>query len=153
MILKFINAFLMGIAFISLLTFLFFIGLKIHYFEYYGIKEYFNIIFVDNLNFYIYPLVAFFVGYAILYSGFINFFLKVYIALVFLSAASIYQPIGLMVGEKLFMQKDLRLKFGSIVFSADMLYAGREKIYLYRQDLAKMVTLDKSEVIILTQKQ
>jgi len=51
MIARLLNAFLIGVGFVSIIDFLLFIGLKINYFDAYKIKEYFNTIFIDNQNF------------------------------------------------------------------------------------------------------
>lgn len=150
MISKLLNAFLMGFAFVAILDFLFFIGLKINYFDLHGIKEYFNILFIDNQNFYLLLPFGFVCGYLILYSGFSKFFIKLYLVAIFLSAATIYEPIGLMVGNKMFLGENMRFKLGTTTFSADLLYTGRDKIYLYRKDIAKMIALPKDEIVILT---
>ncbi len=150
MIARFTNAFLMGVAFIAILDFLFFIGLKINYIDFYMIKEYFNIFFIDNQNFYILLPLGFIVGYLILYSGYAKFFIRVYLLAIFLSAATIYQPIGKLVGEKIFLKENMRFKLGSTTFSADHLYTSRQSIFLYRKDLSKTIKLESAEVTVLT---
>lgn len=76
--------------------------------------------------------------------------LSVFIWYVYFSAATIYEPIGMMAGEKIFLKENLRFKLGSTTFSADLLYTSRDKIYLYRNDLDKVVKLEKEEVTLLT---
>jgi hypothetical protein len=150
MIARLVNAFLIGLAFVAILDFLFFIGLKINYFDFYVIKEYFNVLFIDNQNFYILLPLSLLVGYLVLYSGFSKIFIRFYLICIFLSAATIYEPIGLMAGEKIFLKENLRLKLGTTVFSADLLYSSRVYVYLYRKDLSKTIKLKRDEVTILT---
>ncbi len=149
MIYRIVNSFFMGFAFVSLLDFLYFIGLKLHYFEFYKINEYFNVIFVDNQNFYILIPSFFIAGYLMLYCKFSRIFIRLYLACIVLAAFSIYEPVGKYFGELSFMQKDMNFKVGSVTFKADLLYRGRKYLYMYRNDLSKTVKIRKNEVKII----
>lgn len=149
MINRFFNSFILGLAFVSLLDFLYFIGLKLHYFDLYKIDQYFNIIFVDNQNFYILLPLSMLVGYLLLYNSFAKIFIRIYIVVILLSLGMLLEPIGKSVGEAVFMKQNQRFKVGSTVFSGDTLYIAREHIYIYRQDLTKTIKIKKDEVIIL----
>jgi len=147
---KIINSFFMGLVFVSLLDFLFFIGLKLNYFELYGInKEYFNIIFVDNQNFYLLIPSFFIVGYLMLYCRFSKIFDKVYILFIIISALSIYEPVGKKFGEMMFKQNGVTFKVGRVTFEGDLLYKGRVYTYIYRKDLAKTIKIKNSDVEVL----
>ncbi len=146
----FFNSFFMGIIFVSILDFLCFIGLKINYFDYYGIKEYFNIIFIDNQNFYLLLPISFMLGYLLLYNKFSKFFLKIYISVIIISSLSLYQPIGKKFGEFIFKESNKTFKLGSTTFSGDKLYEGRKFIYIYRSNLKKVIKLQKSELTTFT---
>lgn len=148
MIAKIFNAFLMGIGFVSIIDFLIFISFKINYFDFYEIKEYFNIIFIDNQNFALLLPLSLVVGYLMLYTK--KIFLKLYIVVVLASVISLYAPIGTTLAQSFFMQENLRFKVGSTIFSADLLYKGRSYTYLYRKDLQKTVKLKNSEITFLT---
>lgn len=145
MIYRIFNSFFIGIAFVSLLDFLYFIGIKLNYFDFYKITEYFNVIFVDNQNFYLLILSSFVVGYLTLYSKFSKLFTRLYIIVIFLSASSIYQPIGRYFGESEFMQKDQTFIVGTIKFQGNLLYKGRKYTYIYRNDLSKTIKLLNTE--------
>jgi len=144
------NSLIMGLVFVSILDFLYFIGLKLNYFNLYKIDEYFNILFVDNQNFYILVPVAIVIGYLLIFSQFSKLLMKIYVVVILLSATTLYEPIGKTFGEKVFMDKNQRLKLGSTTFNGDILYKGREYIYIFRQELAKTVKLPKNEVTNLT---
>lgn len=150
MITRIINAFLLGMAFVLIVDSLIFIGFKINFFDLYGIKEYFNIIFIDNQNFYIILPLCLVVGYLLIYSGYSKFFIRTYIVVVLLSAFSIYEPVGKELGKFFFMKENMRFKVGSTAFNADLLYKGRVYTYLYRKDISKVVKLKKEEVKVLT---
>ena len=150
MINRMLNSFIMGLVFISILDFLYFIGLKLNYFDLYKINEYFNVLFVDNQNFYVLLPLALLVGYFLLYSAYAKVLMKIYLFIILLSFTTLYEPIGKAFGEDLFMVENQRLKLGSTTFSGDILYEGREYIYIYRKELAKTVKLDKQTVKNLT---
>ncbi len=150
MISRAFNSLIMGFVFVSILDFLYFIGLKLNYFELYKIDEYFNILFVDNQNFYILIPLALIVGYMLMYSPFSKLLMKVYVVVILLSTTTLYEPIGKYFGENVFMEQNQRLKLGSTTFNGDILYEGREYMYIYRKELEKTVKLAKNEVTNLT---
>jgi len=152
MINRIFGSFVMGVAFISILDFLYFIGLKIHYFELNKINEFFNIIFVDNQNFYILLPLSIFVGYLLLYSAFAKVFMKIYIVCILLFLSMLYEPIGKSVGEQTFSIKNQNFQVGSTIFNGDIMYQGRYYIYIYRNDISKTLKLKKDEVIIIPTK-
>jgi len=143
MMYKIFNSFFIGIAFVSLIDFLYFIGIKLNYFDYYKIKEYFNVIFIDNQNFYLIIPGFFIVGYLVLYCKFSKFFIKVYILVIVLALASIYEPVGRYFGEMQFVRKNQTFRVGNIKFSGDLLYKGRKYIYIYRKDIDKSIRILK----------
>ncbi len=148
MIHKVVNSFFIGLVFVSLLDFLFFIGLKLNYFDAYGInKEYFNIIFIDNQNFYLLLPSFFIVGYLMLYCRFSKIFDKIYILFIVVSALSIYEPVGKSFGEFMFMKKGVTFRVGKVTFEGDLLYKGRKYLYIYRKDLAKTIKIKNSDVM------
>ena len=150
MISRILNSLIMGLVFVSILDFLYFIGLKLNYFDLYKINEYFNILFVDNQNFYILLPLALLVGYLLLYSAYAKVLMKVYLFVILLSFTTLYEPIGKAFGENIFMIENQRLKLGSTIFDGDILYEGRKYIYIYRKELAKTVKLEKTSIKNLT---
>jgi hypothetical protein len=149
MIARVLNALFLGIAFVSIVDFLLFISFKINYFDVYGIKEYFNIIFVDNQNFYLLGVLALIVGYLLFYTPFSKIFLRVYILVVALSFISLYEPIGKELSKQFFLDQNIIFKVGNTTFQADLLYQGRNFTYLFRKDLNKTVKIKNNELTIL----
>jgi len=150
MINRILGSLFMGFIFVSILDFLYFIGLKLNYFDFYKIDVYFNVLFFDNQNFYILIPLAFVVGYMLMYSKLAKQFLKIYVLVIVLSATTLYEPIGKSLGETVFLQDNQRFKFGSTTFSGATLYEGRTNIYIYRTDLAKTIKLTKEKVKNIT---
>ncbi|WP_331775196.1 isoleucyl-tRNA synthetase [Sulfurospirillum sp. 1612] len=150
MIYRIVNSFFMGLAFVSLLDFLYFIGIKLNYFNVYGINEYFNILFIDNQNFYMLIIAAFVVGYLLLYSGFSKIFMRLYLLCIVVSALSLYEPVGKYFAQKEFMLENQSFQVGHKKFQGDLLYQGRDFTYIYRKDLAKTVKISNHDVINTT---
>lgn len=147
---RILNSFFMGFIFVSILDFLYFTGLKLNYFDLYKISEYFNVLFIDNQNFYILVPLFLIMGYLLIYSVFSKLFMKIYIVVLLLSAGTLYEPIGKSFGQNVFMKENQRYKLGSTTFSGDFLYEGREYIYIYRKDLRKTIKLSIQEVTNIT---
>ncbi|HIP29885.1 MAG TPA: hypothetical protein EYG93_04190 [Sulfurospirillum arcachonense] len=150
MINRILGSLFMGFIFISILDFLYFIGLKLNYFDLYKIDVYFNVLFYDSQNFYILIPLALVVGYMLMYSAFAKPFMKAYIIIIILSTTTLYEPIGRSLGETIFLKENQRFKFGSTTFSGATLYEGRRDIYIYRQELLKTVKLPIYEVKNIT---
>ena len=147
---RILGSLFMGFIFISILDFLYFIGLKLNYFDFYKIDVYFNVLFVDNQNFYILAPLSLIVGYLLMYSKLAKLFLKIYVIIILVSATTLYEPIGKSLGETVFLKDNQRFKFGSTTFSGATLYEGRTDIYIYRKDLAKTIKLPIDKVKNIT---
>jgi len=150
MINRVFSSLIIGLIFVSILDFLYFIGLKLNYFDLYKIDDYFNILFVDNQNFYILLPLALVAGYLLMYSPFAKTLMKVYVVVILLSTTTLYEPIGKVFGEYVFMEQNQRFKLGSTTFSGDIIYRGRDYIYIYRKDISKTIKLLKEEVKNIT---
>ena len=147
---RLLSSLFMGLFFVSILDFLYFIGLKLNYFDLYKIDVYFNVLFVDNQNFYILMPLSLVLGYLLMYSAISKNLMKIYIVIILLSTTTLYKPIGKAFGENIFMQQNQRLKLGSTIFDGDILSSGRKNLYVYRKKLDKTVKLPKNEVTNLT---
>ncbi len=151
MIYRIFNSLFIGLAFVSLLDFLYFIGIKLNYFNFYKIDVYFNVIFIDNQNFYVLIPSLFIVGYLVLYGRFSKFFMRIYIVCAILSISSLYEPIGQYFAKKEFMRENQTFQVGTIKFNGDLLYNGRKYTYIYRKDLSKTIKILNNDVKNITQ--
>lgn len=149
MIIKLINAFAIGLALVLLPDFLFFIGLKLHYFEFYKITEYFNIYFFDNQIFWLLGLVSLVVGYLMLYTPLRRTIEITYLLVLAASLFCLYEPVGKSAGEALFMKKSEKFRLGNTSFTGDLLYEGRQIVYIKRQGIEPTVKIKKEELIRL----
>ncbi len=146
MIYRVFNSFFIGITFVSLIDFLYFIGIKLNYFNFYNINVYFNAIFIDNQNFYLIIPSFFIVGYLVLYCKFSKFFTRIYMIVIILAFVTIYEPIGHYFGKLQFMKENQSFQVGDIKFKGDLLYKGRKYIYIYRKDISKSIKILKKDL-------
>ncbi|WP_149725421.1 isoleucyl-tRNA synthetase [Campylobacter concisus] len=145
---KILNAFFTGIIFVLAPIFTLFVGIYNNYFSYYGISEYFNVIFVDNVPF-LWLLPIFFIfGYCFFYAPFRKIFRAFYLVLLIVCAFSWYPDFGRTLGENYFMSKSLSLDISSNLENEQktdgkILYDGRREIYFLRSDNNKVVKISK----------
>jgi len=144
---KFFQAFLTGIFFTFILDFFIFLGLKLHYIDFYNIDLYYNILFADHQNIYLYTIFSILIGYIIIYvdnNKISTIILGVLFAIVSLS---LIKPIGNSLGEIMFMSKNITLKDARHKYIGDIYYNGRKKITFYDYELKKVIILDKKRLI------
>jgi hypothetical protein len=143
---KFVQALLSGIFFTFILDFFLFLGIKENYTDFYEIGVYYNILFADHQNIFIYALFSIIIGVLIVYVN--NTKLSVFVlGIMFLLVTSTLIPsIGHKVGEMMLMQKDVIYKNAKYTFRGDAYYIGRDKITFYDYELKKIILLDKKEL-------
>lgn len=142
---KFVQAFLSGIFFTFILDFFLFLGIKLHYTDYYEMDIYYNILFADHQNIYIYLALSALIGFLVVYLQ--NKTTLMFLVSLFVLVSSVLiPPIGHYMGEKILMTKNVTLKNARHTFVGDIYYDGRKKIFFYDTELQKMVVLDKKEL-------
>jgi hypothetical protein len=144
---KVIQAFLTG-AFISFIfDFFIFLGIKENYIDFYKIDLYYNILFADNQNLFIYLLSSALFGYLVVYNDSNKIKLTIIGAFFIASASTLIPAIGYELGAQLFMQKNQIFKSKRYTFRGDVYYIGRKNITFYDYDLQKTILLKKEELI------
>ncbi|MDY0238663.1 MAG: hypothetical protein RBS42_07400 [Campylobacterales bacterium] len=146
MIYKAINALVFGLAMVLMIDFILFIGFKLHYFDFYEIKEYFNVYFFDNQSFLVILTSSLILGYLMLYSPFPKFFQSIYLAVLLGSLTIFYHPIGHKVAQEFFTKEDLSFTIGKQNFKATLLYEGRDKIYIKRDEIERVIVIKKEDL-------
>lgn len=132
------GSFFAGFLFVLAVVFNIFVGLKINYFENFKINEYFNAIFIDNLNFYALMGFGVVVGYLLLYAKFRKIFRIFYLLALIISALTWQKDVGLWLGFEIFSQKSKMIvgyKDKVAVWAEGViLYQGREFLYFLKDD-------------------
>lgn len=142
---KIFQAFLSGVFFTFILDFFLFLGIKQHYIDPLEIDVYFNILFVDNQNIYLFLLLSIILGYITLYlSHKISF---IVLGTLFLSVTLTLIPaVGFSVAERLLAKKDLTLLTNKFLYKGDIYYDGRKHIYFHDNKLDKTLKIEKIKI-------
>ncbi len=142
---KVIQALLSGIFFTFILDFFLFLGIKMNYIDPLNINLYYNILFADNQNIFLFSFFTILLGYVTLYQAH-----KISIPLVgtlfLLVFATLLTPVGAFVGESVFLSKNKTIYTDKYSYTGDVYYIGREKLFIYDYKLDKMLALDKSKI-------
>ena len=144
---KFFQALLTGVFFTFILDFFLFLGIKINYIDFYNIDLYYNILFADHQNIYIYTICSILIGYIIIYID-NNKISTIILAILFVTVSlSLIKPIGKSIGESLLMTKNITLQDTKHTYIGDIYYDGRKNITFYDHELKKVIILDKKRLI------
>lgn len=140
---KIIQALLIGPFFTFVLYFFLFLGLKLHYIDPLGIKVYYNTLFADHQNLFIFAIMSIIGAVMAYWIRSRGVFLSI-LTLITLSVMSVLIPfIGNEAGRKMFLIPDRTITIGPHVYRGDILYIDRKEIYFYDTNLQKMITLPK----------
>ncbi|MGE4397595.1 MAG: hypothetical protein AB7D34_09160 [Sulfurimonas sp.] len=141
-----IQALLSGIFITFILDFFLFLGILLNYINFYNIDLYYNILFADNQNGFLFFGLSIVLGYIVVYVKNYKVSLITVGLLSFLTLLTLFQSIGHSVGEAIFMQKDRVLVTSKRTYSGDILYDGREYITFYERTLEKIIKISKKDL-------
>ncbi len=143
---KLFQAFLTGVFFTFILDFFLFLGIFLNYIKYYEIDLYYNILFADHQNIYIYLIFSFFIGWIIIYLNNNKISVIILGVLSALSLSTLIPSIGYDAGELMLMKKNMSYQDSRFTYHGDVYYDGREQITFYDNGLKKIILLDKKEL-------
>lgn len=139
-------AFLVGALVTFIFDFFLFLGIKLNYTDLYNIDVYFNTLFADNQNIFIYLFFTLLYGYLIIYSKNVKLISSLLALSCLFSLATLTSTVGNLVARTLFMQTNVTLEYKKRSYQGDIYYIGREKITFYDYRLEKMIQLDKKDI-------
>ncbi len=143
---KLVTAFLAGVFFTFFLDFFFILGLFLNYIEAQDIDVYYNILFADHQNIFL-----FLIGVAIFGYLFIFFYSAKAAVIIFTLCFALVNltqisTIGFSVGEMMFEQENQVLSEGKHTYIGKIVYEGRDKIWFYDDELEEIITLKKDRI-------
>lgn len=144
---KHIQAILTGMLITFFLDFFLFLGIKESYIDVHKIDLYYNILFADNQNIYIFSFFTIILGYLATFNKNTKVNLIILGTLFFLTFLTLIKPIGNYCAEIVLMEKNVTFKNNKYTFRGDIYYNGRKKITFYDYELKKIILLDKKELI------
>jgi len=143
---KLFQAFLTGLFFTFILDFFMFLGIFLNYIKFYEINIYYNILFWDHQNIYVYLLFTLLIGSIITYINNNKFSFTIMGLLFLLSFSALIPSVGYALGESLLMQKNTILKWKKYTYNGNIYYDGRETLTFYDYELKKTILFNKKEI-------
>jgi len=141
-----IQALLTGMFITFILDFFLFLGLFLNYINFYDIDLFYNILFADNQNGYLFFTLSIVIGYIAVYINNYKVSLITVGVLSSLVLLTLIEGVGHSVGEAMFMKKNSVLNGSNRVYTGDILYNGREEITFYDYKLNKIIKIDKKDL-------
>lgn len=142
---KFFQALLSGVFFTFILDFFLFLGIKLHYIDAYEIDVYYNILFADNQNIFLFIVFTVLIGFVTLYTN-IKIAIGVVGSLFLFVFLTLIPPFGKMAGEFVLMQKNTTVQTDRFSYHGDILYNGRKDVTLFDYELKKVIILPKEKI-------
>ncbi|MCK9473833.1 hypothetical protein [Sulfurimonas sp.] len=143
---KALQAFFTGMFITFILDFFLFLGILLNYINFYNIDLYYNILFADNQNGYLFFGLTLILGYIVVYLNNNKISLFIIGVLSFLVLLTLFHPIGNSIGEFMFMKKETILETSKRTYNGDILYEGREQITFYEHNLNKIIKISKKDL-------
>ena len=138
---KFVQAVFVGLLVTFILDFFLFLGIFLNYINFYEIDLYYNILFADNQNWYLFFTLSLLIGSMIMYLKNYRVGLTLVGILFLLVSLTLIEPIGLDIGKKVFMSQKVTIKSGKYSYVGDLIYNGREFLYLYDYKYKKIMNI------------
>jgi len=143
---KLFQALLSGIFFTFILDFFIILGVKVNYIDIHNIDVYYNILFADHQNIFLFLFFTIIIGYLIMYANTKTALISIGIMFV-ISFSTLIPPIGKFVAQTLLMQKNMTIRTDKFSYHGDIYYNGRKNITFYDSKLKKVIILNKNKVI------
>jgi len=142
---KLFQAFLSGIFFTFILDFFVILGVEVNYIRPHHISVYYNILFADHQNIFLFLFFTIFIGYFTTYTSQKTALVSVG-TLFILAFATFIPPVGERVGAFILMKKDITLQTARFSYHGDIYYNGRKEITMYDYKLKKVIILNKNSI-------
>lgn len=143
---KVITAFFTGVFFAFFLDFFFILGLFLNYIKAQDIDIYYNVLFADHQDFFLFFTVAGLLGYLFIFFRNSKIAVLIFFAALVLVNLTQIPSIGKGVGEMLFSKENQIISSGKQTFIGTLVYEGRDKIWFRDDELQKIITIQKDSI-------
>ena len=135
-----------GLFIAFIVDFFLFLGVKLNYFDFYEIKIFYNVLFADNQNFFLYFGSSILFGFIVIYVSNKKLTIILVSLLSIIAIAPLFSGIGESLGSKMFLKKDFTYQDAKHTFIGDVYYDGRTTIHFYDNDLQRIIILQKNNI-------
>ena len=143
---KVVTALLAGAFFTFFLDFFLFLGIFLNYIQAQNIDLYYNVLFADHQNIFLFFLGVVIFGYLLIFlkgvkAGVITFVLS--FALVNLT---LIPSVGMDIGKMMFEKSNQVIQVGQHTYVGKVVYKGRTQTWFYDDELQAIIELKNSEI-------
>lgn len=139
------SAFFAGMFFTFFLDFFFILGLFLNYIQAQEIDVYYNVLFADHQNIFLYGTGVIIFGYLFLFYNTKRAVIIFVTSLVVVNLTQI-PSVGKYVGELMFSQENKIISSGKHTYIGTVVYEGRDKLWFYDDELKEIITLEKDKI-------
>ena len=143
---KLVQALLTGMFITFILDFFIFLGIKQNYIDLHEIDLYYNILFADHQNIYMFSFASIFLGLIVTYLNKTKVSITLISLLSIIALSTLIPSVGEELGKTLLMSKNITLKGDKHIYYGDIYYDGRSKITFYDKELQKIIVLNKKDL-------
>lgn len=139
------SAFFAGMFFTFFLDFFFILGLFLNYIQAQEIDVYYNVLFADHQNIFLYGTGVIIFGYLFLFYNTKRAVIIFVTSLVVVNLTQI-PSVGKYVGQMMFSQENKIISSGKHTYIGTIVYEGRDKLWFYDDELKEIITLEKDKI-------
>ena len=143
---KLILALMTGMLITFIVDFFIFLGLKLHYFDFYEIEIFYNVLFADNQNALIYFALSIIFGSVVILISNNKLTIMMLSILSIIAIAPLFSSVGEELGKMMFIQTNKTYHDAKHTFVGDVYYDGRTTIHFYDNELKRIIILKKEDL-------
>lgn len=143
---KAIQALLAGMFFTLILDFFLFLGIYLHYIRPHEIGIYYNVLFADHQSLLLFLVSSVILGAITIYSKQGKYPAIILATLFAIVLLALIPPLGNSVGEALLLKPNQTFYDKRYRYQGDLYYDGRDTIWLYDNELQRIIKLNKQEL-------
>jgi len=144
---KAVLALFVGIFVTFILDFFLFLGIYLNYIKPNEIDVYYNIVFADNQNIFYYLISTIFYALSLMYIPDVKTKMLIVGTSFALILIMLIPSVSVSLAESALMQKGARFQDARYIYKGDIYYNGRDKIYIYDNEVSKMLIINKKDII------
>lgn|GEM_PF-647168 len=142
---RFIQALLTGMLFALVFDFFIFLGIFQNYIRANNIDVYYNILFADHQNIFLFIALSILLGLLLIYTQSVKFQFFLVMILLLASFAPLIPSLGESLAKKMFMQKNITLHVANQTYNGEIYYNGRTALYFNDTSTATKILKFKKE--------
>ena len=143
---KLVTAFITGVFFTFFLDFFFILGLFLNYIQAQEIDVYYNILFADHQNVFIYMIGVVVFGYLFIFLKNTKIAASIFLLSLVLVNLTQVPSIGKRIGISFFQEDNKIINEGRHQYIGHIVYTGRDTVWFYDEELKNIIEIKKDSL-------